>query len=60
MTADWNKQGVKQTVDNWSEVYTVKPAVWKAAGMGEMDGCLCIGCVEKRLGRALTPKDFPP
>src|SRR5450755_1859229 len=43
LTADWNKQGVKQTVDNWSEV---KPAVWKAAGMGEMDGCLCIGCLD--------------
>ncbi len=37
----------------------VKPAVWKAAGMEAMDGCLCIGCLEKRLGRTLKPKDFP-
>jgi hypothetical protein len=22
-------------------------------------GCLCIGCLEKRIGRSLTPKDFP-
>jgi hypothetical protein len=22
-------------------------------------GCLCIGCLEKRLGRRLKPKDFP-
>ena len=26
--------------------------------MGPMDGCLCIGCLEKRLGRVLRPKDF--
>src|SRR5215831_16015926 len=24
-----------------------------------MGGCVCIGCLEKRLGRKLTPKDFP-
>jgi len=59
LAADWNKQGVAQTVDDWSEVYTVKPWVWKAAGMDEFGGCLCIGCLEKRLGRPLTPKDFP-
>ncbi len=38
-----------------TEVYMVKDAIWKAAGM---DGCLCIGCLEKRLGRLLRPKDF--
>jgi hypothetical protein len=21
--------------------------------------CLCIGCLEKRIGRTLTPRDFP-
>jgi hypothetical protein len=41
-----------------TEVYTVKPAVWKKAGMEPMGGCLCIGCLEKRLGRTLVPKDF--
>jgi hypothetical protein len=46
------------TFDEHSEVYMVKPAVWAAASMGEMDGCLCIGCLEKRLGRTLLPKDF--
>jgi hypothetical protein len=51
-------QGVKQTFDDLSEAYTVRPAVWKAAGMDSFDGCLCIGCLEKRLGRTLTPKDF--
>lgn len=56
--ADWNNQGVEQTVGNNSEVYMVKPTVWKAAGIEGMGGCLCIGCLEKRIGRSLVPKDF--
>ncbi len=51
-------KGVEQTIDDQSEVYTVRPAIWKAARMDEMGGCLCIGCIEKRLGRELRPKDF--
>ena len=47
-----------QTIDSNSEVYTVRDRVWEQAGMKEMDGCLCIGCLEKRIGRALRPKDF--
>jgi hypothetical protein len=50
--------GVEQHVDDRSEVYTVRDAVWKAAGMEPYGGCLCIGCLEKRLGRQLTRKDF--
>ena len=30
--------------------------LWMAAGMA--DGFLCIGCLEGRLGRTLTPRDF--
>jgi|SRR5262245_42339514 len=45
--------------DEHCEVYMVRDSVWKAAGMEPMGGCLCIGCLEKRLGRTLTPKDFP-
>jgi hypothetical protein len=41
-----------------SEVYTLRNAVWKKTRMKPWGGCLCIGCVEKRLGRKLTPKDF--
>jgi hypothetical protein len=26
--------------------------------MDPMGGCLCIGCLEKRLNRVLRPKDF--
>jgi hypothetical protein len=43
-----------------SEVYYVHNKVWRAAGMEPNGGCLCIGCVEKRLGRKLKPKDFRP
>jgi hypothetical protein len=43
--------------DNY-EVYTVKDTVWQKAGMDPWGGCLCIGCLEKRLGRRLKPKDF--
>ena len=42
-----------------TEVYIVKRSVWKASGMADFGGCLCIGCLELRLGRRLTPKDFP-
>jgi hypothetical protein len=49
------------------EFYMVRDAVWLAAGMppsqvrpyGETDGdFLCIGCLEKRLSRRLTRRDF--
>ena len=39
-----------------SEVYIVRPKVWEATGLTR--GCLCIGCLEKRIGRRLRPKDF--
>jgi hypothetical protein len=39
-----------------TEYYTVHDAVWADAGMG--DGCLCIGCLESRLGRRLHRADF--
>ena len=58
LALDWSDQGVEQTVNEFSEVYTVRAKVWKAAGMEPMAGCLCIGCLERRLGRMLTRKDF--
>jgi hypothetical protein len=36
----------------------VRDHVWKKAGMEPFGGCLCIGCLERRLGRKLKPKDF--
>ena len=41
-----------------SEIYHLRDAVWKAAGMAPFGGCLCIGCLEQRLRRQLGPKDF--
>jgi hypothetical protein len=46
------------TINSQSEIYTVRERVWQAAGMEAFGGCLCIGCLEKRLGRRLRPKDF--
>ena len=31
----------------------------RIAGMEPYGGCLCIGCLEKRIGRVLAPRDFP-
>jgi hypothetical protein len=37
------------------ERFMVHNALWNAHGV---EGMLCVGCFEKRLGRRLTPKDF--
>lgn len=50
--------GVTQHLDDKSEVYAVRKIVWEKAGMEPFGGCLCIGCLESRLGRKLKPKDF--
>src|SRR5262249_6244737 len=51
-------ESVTCRVDCDSEIYYVRDAIWKKAGMEPHSGCLCIGCLEKRLGRRLKPKDF--
>ena len=58
LALDWNNQGVTQTYGELTEIYMVEEPIWEAAGMEPMGGCLCVGCLEKRLGRTLTPKDF--
>jgi hypothetical protein len=52
------QESVEQTIDSDSEIYTVRDTVWKKANMAAWGGCLCIGCLEKRIGRRLKPKDF--
>jgi hypothetical protein len=52
------KDGIEQRMTSDSEVYVVRDRVWTEAGMGEFGGCLCIGCLERRIGRSLRPKDF--
>jgi hypothetical protein len=44
--------------DRRAEWYIVADEVWAAAHMAP-NGCLCIGCLEARIGRQLTPADFP-
>ena len=51
-------EGVTPTYNELTEIYAVKAQIWKAAGMTPLGGCLCIGCLERRLGRMLTAKDF--
>ncbi len=52
--------GSIQFVPGRTEIYTVVQEVWDASGVDGEGGCLCIGCLEKRLGRRLTPDDFDP
>jgi hypothetical protein len=49
----------KLTFTPETEVYYVHAHVWEASGLGGFwNGCLCIGCLEKRIGRRLQPCDF--
>lgn len=42
----------------WRESYIVRNKVWEQAGMAWDGGFLHLTCLEKRLGRKLTVKDF--
>ena len=57
-TAIRNDEGIPQTFNELPEVYMVKAKIWKSAGMEDFGGCLCIGCLETRIGRQLVRKDF--
>jgi hypothetical protein len=41
---------------DYDEFYMVRDDIWKACGAGK--GLLCIGCLEKRIGRQLNQQDF--
>jgi hypothetical protein len=41
------------------EVYHVREKTWRRAAMRPDSGCLCIGCLERRIRRRLKPDDFP-
>lgn len=43
-----------------NEYYMVHKDVWFMSGIAPDGGMLCIGCLEKRIGRRLKPSDFPP
>ena len=40
------------------EYYMVWDEVWEASGMTPDGGMLCLPCLERRIGRHLTPDDF--
>lgn len=42
--------------DTWNETYRVDDSLWAAAGNAA--GRLCIGCLEQRINRPITPEDF--
>lgn len=56
--ADPDRESITAKICENSEVYTVRSRVWESASMEHWPGCLCIGCLENRLGRRLKPKDF--
>lgn len=41
-----------------AEYYMVQDVLWDEVNP-DVEGMLCIGCLEKRLGRILQPSDFP-
>ena len=41
-----------------NEYYMVTNSCWKRARMATLGGLLCVGCLEKRLGKKLTPRNF--
>jgi hypothetical protein len=51
-------EDLERYITSQSEIYAVRDAVWAKARMQPRGGCLCIGCLEKRLGRELRIKDF--
>jgi len=54
------EEGVDLRLGRDTEIYDVKNSIWRQAGMRAWSGCLCVGCLEKRIGRRLRPKDFSP
>jgi hypothetical protein len=40
------------------EYYMVTDEIWDDTGLTSNGGMLCIGCLEARLGRKLTARDF--
>jgi hypothetical protein len=56
--AEHPDEGAPHSIGWNDEVYTVRHAVWKLTGLEPYGGCLCVDCLEKRIGRKLKPRDF--
>jgi hypothetical protein len=48
----------RRPVQEIGHYYCVEDAVWRASGLPPNGGCLCLSCLEQRLGRLLRYKDF--
>ena len=48
----------KDTIRDLKEYYNVHDSVWQQSGVKPHGGFLCIGCLEKRIGRQLDFRDF--
>jgi len=50
--------GCKEDTGKLMEFYFIHTELWVEA-TGSKEGMLCVGCLEERIGRELTPDDFP-
>jgi hypothetical protein len=41
-----------------NEYFMLRDDVWALTGLSSQDGMLCIGCIERRIGRRLERADF--
>jgi hypothetical protein len=55
LTQDWRCFGCNADTRDLDEYYMVSDDLWRTYGV---EGQLCIGCLETRLARKLTPADF--
>lgn len=51
-------EGSPCSFDSQTELYVLKGALWERVTQSRTEQILCIGCVERRLGRKLRPRDF--
>lgn len=56
LPADFNCADCGKDTADMEEYYMVNDATWKP--VAKKDEMLCVGCLEKRLGRQLRPEDF--
>ena len=59
MPVNWNCIDCNVPTKEVGEYYEVKPEVWPRTEQGlKVRGCLCLLCLEARIGRMLSFRDF--
>jgi len=51
------QQSCQDCEQKWPAHFSLTPCLWRELGL---DGFICLSCVEKRLGRAVTREDLIP